>query len=309
VREIGVEQALAHCRDAIARGSRSFALASLLFPRRLRDAAAFVYGWCRYCDDEIDSHAREESALLANRVSRLRAMTLAALSGELRAGVPEFVGFGHVCGLYRIPAHYPLELVEGMAMDARSERYETLRELERYCYRVASTVGLMMTHAMGLQDVSALGRASDLGKAMQLTNIARDVIEDASLGRVYLPLAWLRERGVSPDAVSDRREDVAAVVVRLLDRAEELYESGREGIRSLPLSAAFAVAVAARVYREIGVRVRMLGPRAWDERVVVSGGRKVALVLGAALEVSRTLPVRLLARRPLVPITEVWRHS
>ena len=98
---------------------------------------------------------------------------------------------------YGIPAHYASELIEGMAMDVRGIRYANLRELLLYCYRVAGTVGLMMSHVMGLRDESALKHAADLGIAMQLTNIARDVTEDASMGRIYLPLDWLDEANIA----------------------------------------------------------------------------------------------------------------
>jgi phytoene synthase len=288
-----LEQSLDHCRGSISRGSKSFSLAARLFPTRMRDAAFFVYGWCRFCDDEIDGHASEGAEKLAARVESLRARTLSALSGAA-ASEPEFVAFGYVARRYGMPDHYPLELIEGMEMDARGESYPDLAALELYCYRVAGTVGLMMTHVMGVTDETALRNACDLGIAMQLTNICRDVREDARLGRVYLPADWIRAHGES------------GTVIRLLDRADSKYRSGRSGIRALPLSAAFAIAAAARIYREIGVLVRARG---WELRAVVPTWRKLVCVLLAAGEVAASIPSRIFFRRPLVPIRQIWRHS
>ena len=174
-------------------GSRSFSLAARLFYADTRDAAFFLYGWCRFCDDQIDQTMNLR--LQENRVVELRASTTAAFSGQPGTN-PVFVALEYIAGKYRIPSHYALELVEGMAMDVRKERYWDVEELVGYCYRVAGTVGLMMVHVMGISDEKALRHAADLGTAMQLTNIARDVLEDAAMGRVYLPLSWLDAMGV-----------------------------------------------------------------------------------------------------------------
>jgi phytoene synthase len=310
-----------HCGEMIRHGSRSFSLASRLFAPANRDAAFLVYGWCRSCDDEIDRHADESEEALAGRVARLRERTLSAMreapsSPVDRAGEadPAFEGFAWVTRAYRIPETYPLELLEGLAMDARREHYDSLARLELYCYRVASTVGLMMTHVMGVTDERALKNARDLGVAMQLTNIARDVIEDAGLGRVYLPRNLMLQEGLTAKqhgaerlAAPENRAALARVVARLLDRADELYHSGWQGVRALPLSAAFAVGAAAEIYREIGVLVRARGERAWDQRAVASRSRKIRALVRAVARVAATLPSRWLNPARPVPPTRIWR--
>lgn len=286
-----VAAAVEHGREMIRVGSKSFSLASKLLPRGAREGAWLLYAWCRHCDDEIDeAPTREERA---RRLADLRRRTELAYRDELTAeeraellAHPIFVAFRQVARSCGIPRFYALELLEGMAMDLNHRPYGDERELRLYCYRVAGVVGLMMSHVMGLSDERALRHASDLGSAMQLTNIARDVLDDAALGRMYLPRPWLAAEGLDPThAVDpDRRVALAKVVARLLDEAEGLYRSGLEGLRYLAPRCAFGVLAAACIYREIGRQVRARGDRAWDTRTVVSTGRKLVLVLRAAWE-------------------------
>ena len=172
-----IQAALDECRGIITKGSKSFSLAARLFDPVTRDAAFFLYGWCRYCDDQVDAVGKSETPdIVIERVKTLKERTAAAF-GFMPQNEPVFIALQYIAHRYAIPAHYALELIEGMAMDARGARYTTLKELLLYCYRVAGTVGLMMTHVMGVRDERALRNAADLGIAMQLTNIARDIID------------------------------------------------------------------------------------------------------------------------------------
>ena len=187
-----VKAALDECRWMITKGSKSFSLAARLFDSGTRDAAFFLYGWCRYCDDQVDRAGMEESReQLEQRLAKLSEATRSVFSGAAQEQAV-FIAMQYIVQRYSIPAHYALELIEGMAMDARGTRYQTFNDLALYCYRVAGTVGLMMSHVMGLRDEQALKHAADLGIAMQLTNIARDITEDASMSRIYLPLRMVR---------------------------------------------------------------------------------------------------------------------
>jgi phytoene synthase len=154
-----VQAALDECREIITRGSKSFSLAARLFDAETRDAAIFLYGWCRYCDDQVDEAGKAGDGDLDDRLQRLREKTRAAFSREPQQE-PVFIALQHIVHRYRIPAHYALELIEGMAMDVRGTRYANLRELLLYCYRVAATVGLMMSHVMGLRDAGSTFRWS-----------------------------------------------------------------------------------------------------------------------------------------------------
>ncbi|WP_439816576.1 phytoene/squalene synthase family protein [Zavarzinia sp. CC-PAN008] len=277
-------------RVAIQKGSKSFAAASRLFPADIRDDCWMLYSWCRHCDDEIDGQVLGhgpvgvEVALAQERLARLRASTVAALSGGAVAD-PAFRALQQVGRRHEIPLADALTLLDGFAMDVDGRRFETLEDTLDYAFHVAGVVGVMMARIMGVRTAEVLRRAQDLGLGFQLTNIARDVVEDARAGRVYLPGRWLDEAGVPRDAVADARHRpaLAAATARLLAAAEPYYDSARWGLRSLGLRSAWAIATARGVYRQIGVEVARRGPAAWDERVSVSTGAKAALIAQASL--------------------------
>src|SRR5262245_34510057 len=306
-----VTAALEQCEWMISNGSKSFSLAAKLFDRDTRDAAFFLYGWCRYCDDQIDDLGKTASQdELAKRIEALKENTAAAFSfAEQRE--PAFVALQYIVHRYGIPAHYALELIEGMAMDARGTRYNSLKELLLYCYRVAGTVGLMMSHVMGLRDENALKHAADLGIGMQLTNIARDVIEDAAMGRIYLPLSWLQEAQIpaAEVAVPEHREKLAMLSLRLLREAGRYYRSGDSGLWYLSFRSACAVSAARQVYSEIGSLLLRKGPRAWDQRTYVTGPLKVWVVVRGVLSLLRSVPGRLSRPWSPAPLRMVWKYS
>jgi phytoene synthase len=170
-------------------------------------------------------------------------------------------------------------------MDVEGARYDGLDDTVTYSYRVAGVVGEMMAWLMGVRDRDTLDRAADLGIAFQLTNIARDVLDDARAGRVYLPRTWLEAEGLDGNALTERRAraGLARVVGRLLDEADRYYRSASAGIARLSPREAWSIESARLIYREIGSEVRRRGTAAWDRRVVVSAPRKLALVARAAL--------------------------
>jgi phytoene synthase len=306
-----VAAALAQCRWMIAKGSKSFSLAARLFDPDTRAAAFFLYGWCRYCDDQIDDAAKQMTRPeMEARLQALREATCSAFS-DVAQREPVFTALQYIVRRYAIPAHYPIELIEGMAMDVRGTRYPTLDDLLLYCYRVAGTVGLMMSHVMGLRDERALRHAADLGIAMQLTNIARDIVEDAAMGRVYVPLTWLREAGVAPDeiALPRHRENLAATTRRLLEAAAPYYRSGDDGLWHLSFRSACAVAAARHVYAEIGNLLLQQGPAAWDQRTYVRGARKLCMVARGMLRLLASVPARAVEPWKRSPIRTIWRHS
>jgi phytoene synthase len=180
-----------------------------------------------------------------------------------------------------------MDLIDGFAMDVEHRDYRTLDDVMTYCWHVAGVVGVMMARVMGVTDPETLRRAQDLGLAFQLTNISRDVIEDAEDGRVYLPADWLIEAGLEPtaEAVAEpaNRDRVHAVTSRLLAVAEPYYDSARDGLRGLPFRSAMAIAAARGVYREIGRKVRRGGHGVWRERVSVGRVMKLWLFGRGAL--------------------------
>jgi 15-cis-phytoene synthase len=306
-----VKAALEECRWMITKGSKSFSLAARLFDRETRDAAFFLYGWCRYCDDQVDQAGREESSeQLEQRLKALSESTRSVFSGAVQEQAV-FIAMQYIVQHYFIPAHYALELIEGMAMDVRGTRYQTFNDLSLYCYRAAGTVGLIMSHVMGLRDQHALKHAADLGIAMQLTNIARDVIEDAEMGRIYLPLNWLEDAGIAPEEIALRknRRNLALVTQRLLREAQQYYRSGDAGLWHLSFRSACAVSAARHVYAEIGTLLLRRGSSAWDRRTYVTGPRKICVILRGLLHVIASIPSRVIRPWSAAPIKMIWRHS
>lgn len=293
---------VAASRASIERGSKSFALASRLFDPVLRDRATLLYAWCRHADDVIDGQDAGQGRVMyagtpAERLHDLEVRTRAALSAavlpdraaEAAAGFP-FAALARVAAETALPARYPLDLIEGFRSDVEQRRFATFDDTLTYCYHVAGCVGVMMAIVMGVppDDRATLERACDLGLAFQLNNIARDVIEDAGVGRCYLPEDWLAAAGLDRTtfALPDNRAALAAVIARLVDTAELYEASSRFGTPKLTRRAAWAVLAAADIYGGIGRRVRAEGTAALDRRVTTSRAAKL-------LAVARTFPLAL----------------
>ncbi len=276
-------------------GSKSFFAASLMLPARVRAPATALYAFCRLADDAIDL-GTDPAAAMTDLVHRLDAI----YDGRPRA-IDADIALAGVVHRHAIPRALPDALLEGFLWDTQQRCCETLADTEAYAARVAATVGAMMSLVMGAASPTALARACDLGVAMQLTNIARDVGEDARAGRLYLPRQWLREAGVDITGWMARpafNTAIASVVERLLDHADMLYQRSEHGIAELPRDCRPAIRAARLVYAEIGDQLRREGLDSINRRVVVSKQRKLALMAraaGAAMSSSgqagATLPV------------------
>jgi phytoene synthase len=267
------------CRALMRGGSKTFFAASLLLPARVRAPATALYAFCRLADDEIDL-GTDPTLAVRNLHLRLDA---------LYEGRPQDIEADRAlaCVVHRhaIPRALLDALLEGFLWDATGRTYETLEDVQAYGARVAGTVGAMMGLVMGAHGEAALARACDLGVAMQLTNIARDVGQDARNGRLYLPRQWLRESGLDPDAWLQApvfSPAIAGLVQRLLDAADVLYQRSEHGIGELPRDCRPAIHAARLVYAEIGRELERRGLDAVGQRAVVSGRRKLALIARAS---------------------------
>lgn len=285
---------VATARESIARGSKSFAAASLLFDRPTRERAWLLYAWCRRCDDIADGqdhgHGMTVVEDAAERLLVLRAATDAALAGEV-VGDPAFDALRIVAGETRLPPAFARDLVAGFALDAEDWRPRTEDDLYRYCYHVAGVVGCMMAMVMGVDpaDEETLDRACDLGIAFQLANIARDIEEDDRVGRCYLPVEWLVEMDFPPGQHMKPpfRSRLAVLARRLADRAALFEASARSGTAKLSFRSAWAVLSAAEIYGAIGRRVAERGEQAWDSRVSTSTADKLRFIIRAARDARR----------------------
>ncbi len=278
------------CRALICDGSKSFFAASMVLPKGVCRPAYALYAFCRIADDAVDLDGGKREA-----VERLRMRLDRAYEGR---PLPDPVDRAFACVVhgYAMPRALPEALLEGLAWDAEGRRYDELSGVFAYSARVAGAVGAMMAVLMGAREASVIARACDLGVAMQLTNIARDVADDAREGRLYLPRTWMVEQGIDPDAwlaepVFDAR--LRRLVRRLLRRADELYERALPGIDALPLVCRPGIHAARRIYAEIG---RVLEARDADPstgRAVVPHRRKAQLLARALADSAgrSTLPL------------------
>jgi 15-cis-phytoene synthase len=300
---------VAYSRDIIAKGSKSFAMASLLFAPEARASAYLLYAWCRHCDDAIDGQElgfaapSRRSHDPRDALARLTALTSDALDGKPMAE-PVFRALQWVVRHHGIPRSHPIALLDGFAMDVEGRRFATLDDTLAYSYHVAGVVGVMMAIVMGVRDEATLDRASDLGIAFQLTNIARDIVDDANAGRVYLPENWLADAGLKTADLArhDSNPKRFTLGQRLVAAAEPYYRSSEAGLPQLPWRSAWAVATAESVYRKIGFELDRRGPSAWDRRISTTKPQKLAAL---ASGLARTLAIRRREPEPL-PRTTLW---
>lgn len=269
---------LAACRRLLRAGSKSFYIASLLLPSAIRDPACALYAFCRLADDAVDV---EGGGLHA--VAKLRDRLDLIYKGTPLA-IPADRALSRVIVSHAIPRTLLDALIEGFEWDSTARTYDGLGDIHAYAARVAGTVGAMMALLMGVREPDAIARACDLGTAMQLTNIARDVGEDARNGRLYLPRVWLREAGIDADAwlaapVFDAR--LQGVIERLLREADRLYAQVDSGIARLPAACRPGITAARLLYAEIGHELRRRGGDSVSQRAIVPAGRKLALLIQA----------------------------
>ncbi|MFN2334498.1 MAG: phytoene/squalene synthase family protein [Wenzhouxiangellaceae bacterium] len=272
--------------QTIAVGSKSFASAARLFRPAMRRDVMLLYTWCRHCDDVTDGqqlgHGRglpaEPKALAAlkqNSLDALAGQPLADLAWQALAEV----GRRHDLSPALIEDH-----LKGFELDAHGWRPDTFEQTLEYCYFVAGAVGIMMARIMAVRDHDTLLRACDLGMGFQLTNIARDIVEDARVGRCYLPGQWLDQAGLTVDelARTDRQPAVYPLACHLVAAAEPYYRSADVGIVALPARAGWAIATASDVYRDIGRTIASAGPQVLGRRVSTARSKKLWRIMTGA---------------------------
>ena len=264
-------------KKILARHGKSFYWASLFLGPKLAERAAQLYQFCRFVDDLADGDLSERKESLEDIRARLEGHSVAA--------GPEIESFLQLASENNIPLIAAKELLDGMLSDQTAAAFDSEADLLRYCHAVAGTVGLMMCRVLNCKDQRADSFAIDLGIAMQLTNIARDVLEDAKMKRRYLPASWINVPASKISASNVAcHAPVASAIERVLDLAEEYYVSALVGIRLLPFRSRFSITVALRIYRQIGVLLQRRHLRWWDGRIYVPASEKVLLTLRSLLD-------------------------
>ena len=275
-------EAYEECLRVTRTEAKNFYFAFLTLPPHQRQAICVAYTFCRYCDDSVDAEGTIEEKLA--RVSALRHKLSEAYDGH--AWEPVFIGLADVAGKYRIPEEYFSEVLNGVESDLVKTRYADFDELRQYCYQVASVVGLICIHIFGYRGGEiARQHATDLGLAMQLTNICRDVREDWEFGRVYLPQDEMRAFGVTEEDIDagNVTDGFADLLQFQINRAREYFGNGRHLLSYLPRRSRACPAALGYIYGGVLNKIERAGYNVFGERIAVSKSTKVALMAKAWL--------------------------
>lgn len=278
-----VDEAYDDCTAITRAEARNFYFGFILLPRERRRGIHALYAFSRLCDDSVDGV--DDAGDKAAAVRARRRDVERAYAGTVPADDAVLVALADAIRRFGIPRGPMDALVDGVEMDLRTDRYADWPALERYCDRVAGAVGVMSLHVFGFRDPAAVGRAEDLGVAMQVVNIMRDVQEDARRGRIYLPADDMARHGVTEgDILGDTMTPGIAALMRQQDaRAREYFASGRMLLPLLDLRARMCVQMLAALYADILARIRDRGYDYTQGRVSLPGRRKARLMAGSIM--------------------------
>jgi phytoene synthase len=297
-----LKEAYKYCESVTKENAKSFYFANKFLPKNKQKAVYALYALCRNVDDEVDEAEvnSPEEAIRAvekwqKKLNRVYSGQWSVVGGQMEENsalstqhplpFPQeselvMLAWEDMLQTYDIPEEIPLDLMKGVLMDTHINRYETFEELYIYCYRVASTVGLMSSEILGYADKIALEYAEALGIAMQLTNILRDIREDAEMDRIYLPQEDLRKFGVSEEQIFANKinENFVNLMKFQIKRAREYYEKGEKGIPLLEKDSRFCVLLASRLYGQILDEIEKQNYNIFEQRAFTSKGQKLLSV-------------------------------
>jgi phytoene synthase len=294
-----LEAAYKYCESVTKTHAKSFYFAAKFLPKHKQKAVYPIYAFCRKIDDEIDETAEENQGEAIQAVENWKSELAEIYSGaEIQAENRKpktkdqnliLLAWQDLLKTYKISRELPLELMQGVLMDTHIKRYETFEELYVYCYRVASTVGLMSSEILGYSDAQALTFAEKMGVGMQLTNILRDIKEDARIGRIYLPQEDLRKFNVSEQQIfaGEMNENFAALIKFQVERARQFYREGEKGIALLEKDSRFTVLLASRIYGKILDEIEKQNYDIFKRRAHTTKGQKLASIPRIWLEAKK----------------------
>lgn len=283
-----LEKAYEYCESVTKLHAKSFYFAAKFLPAHKQKAVYPIYAFCRHVDDEIDEAEISGQSEAIAAIERWQAKLNDVFAGksfetEIDSDAKQnlvLTAWRDLLGRYEIPLNLPLELMRGVLQDTNVNRYENFDELYVYCYRVASTVGLMSSEILGYSDKIALEYAEAMGIAMQLTNILRDVKEDAAMNRIYLPREDLREFNVSEEQIFDGvfDENFVRLMKFEIERARGFYAKGEKGIGLLEKDSRFTVLLAARIYSKILDEIEKQNYNIFNRRAHTSKRQKLLAI-------------------------------
>ncbi|MFW9954146.1 MAG: phytoene/squalene synthase family protein [Candidatus Thorarchaeota archaeon] len=272
---LNLRESYDYCMGLFSLHARSFHFASRYLDQEERRSIAALYGFCRLADDFADEINLPKDRL-EQELGILRDLVTQLAGGEVFHN-PLFDAFGDTLRKYKIPVKYLYDLIDGVQMDLNLTEIQTVKELDKYCYHVASTVGIMMCHIWRRVEPQTLERAADLGHAMQLTNILRDVSEDYDNGRIYIPLETRHDFRVDTSDFESRvvGPNFKRLLTHEIHRARSFYARAEIGEQDLPPGAAFTIKVAGRVYSAIMTEIEKMDYQVFRRRAVVPKWKKL----------------------------------
>jgi phytoene synthase len=274
-----LERSYAYCRGVARSRAKNFYYSFLLLSRERRNAMCAIYAFMRYCDDLSDEPGANRAA-----IERWRAALEGALEGRFDSH-PAWPAFYDTVRRFRIPAQYFHEMIDGVASDLEPRCFQTFEQLYRYCYQVASVVGLTVIHIFGFESPEALPLAEKCGVAFQLTNILRDIREDADRGRIYLPAEDLERFGVSPAELREGRRSERFVELMRFEagRARAYYDESQPLIGMVDRRSRSSLWALIEIYSRLLRRIEQTNYDVLDRRVRLSALEKSWIVLRAML--------------------------
>ncbi|HXG84956.1 MAG TPA: phytoene/squalene synthase family protein [Pyrinomonadaceae bacterium] len=279
-----IENAYKYCESVTKKHAKSFYFAAKFLPKQKQKPIYALYALCRSVDDEVDEAevSSEADAIKAIELWKEKLNEIYLGENKTENQTPDeqnlvLVAWQNLLQTYKIPQNLPLELMKGVLQDTHVKRYETFDELYVYCWRVASTVGLMSSEIFGYEKPETLEYAEALGIAMQLTNILRDVKEDALMGRIYLPQEDLRRFNVSEEQIfaGEINQNFVELIKFQIKRAREYYEKSYKGIALLERDTRFTVLFALRIYSRILGEIERQNYDVFQKRAHTSFRQKV----------------------------------
>jgi phytoene synthase len=278
-----VEKSYAYCRQVARLRARNFYYSFVLLPKPQRNAICAMYAFMRYCDDLSDEPAAPGCPADA-AIDRWRADLDAALEGGF-SGHPVWPAFHDTATRYKVPPEYFYEMIDGVRSDLTPRRIQTFDELYRYCYRVASVVGMTVIHIFGFQSPDALQYAEKCGIAFQLTNILRDVHEDAQRGRIYLPAEDLERFHVPPEDLGEgkRTEEFVQLMEFEAARARSYYKESAPLIELVDRHSRPSLWALIQIYSRLLERIEQTNYDVLSRRVELKGREKLAIIAKAAV--------------------------
>ncbi len=280
--------------NSLEKHGKSFYWASFFLPNKNKDAASELYSICRYFDDLADEAPTDQSEKLKSEFEQI--------CNNVEHPINKFFKSNN------IPIQILGDLIQGLIQDQKLVRIQTEKDLIKYSYQVAGTVGLMMQPLILVKNKNANKHAVDLGIAMQLTNIARDIHEDAIMNRIYLPKEWLNEISIEHlknDSIDKIEIQMSAILKKLIDLSEVYYQNGFSGMKYIPIKTRLAIFFAAKIYRAIGIKIKSSNYRYSNKRVYLSKLNKLWVTI-------KSLPEFILLKviyRTYTPIRESFQNE